>query len=275
MSETRMNTDGAGMSATAAAASDPAPTFIKPSLFMRREMKPVALEKFDGMRDNYPHWITLADYHFRTNEIHYPNDIDKINAIIYAMNEGEAKLWRTNYIVNQAPFIHSFDKFRTLLDSSFMSTNRPQKAQQALKHLKQGTNSAEELISRFRVILSEAGINKFMGMRQNPLTNKFDMDGEADGHGKWLMETFLDCLNKQLREKIQDERDLPVNVQQAMKAAVRIDNQWRDREEEKKNKNTEWTWRDRRAPRVNFRPRWSPPVSDPNAMDIDVLTVEE
>ena len=88
------------------------------------------------------------------------------------------------------------------------------------------------------------------------------------------MEMFLDCLNKQLREKIQNERDLPVNVQQAMKAAVRIDNQWRDREEEKK-KNAEWSWRDRRAPRVQFRPRWSFLPTDPNAMDVDSMTVEE
>ena len=118
-----MNINRAGTSATAAATSDPAPTFINLSLFMRRETKPVVLEKFDGTRENYPHWIALADYYFCTNKIHYPNDIDKINAIIYAMNEGEAKLWRMNYIVNQALFIHSFNKFRTLLDSFFMSTN--------------------------------------------------------------------------------------------------------------------------------------------------------
>ena len=77
MSESRMNTDGAGMSAAAAATSDSAPTFINPLLFMWRETKPVVLEKFDGTRDNYPHWITLADYHFHTNEIHYPMTLTK------------------------------------------------------------------------------------------------------------------------------------------------------------------------------------------------------
>ena len=122
------------------------------------------------------------------------------------MNDGEAKLWWTNYIMNQAPFIHSYEDFRTLLDSSFMPTNHPQKAQQALKHLKQGPDSAEVLISKFQVILSQAGINEFMGMRQDSVTMKFDLKGEADGHGRWLMETFLDCLNKQLKEKIQDEK---------------------------------------------------------------------
>ena len=73
----------AGTSAAAAAIStEPTPTFINPSLFMRREIKPVALEKFNGMRENYPHWIALANYHFHTNDIYYSNNINKINAML-------------------------------------------------------------------------------------------------------------------------------------------------------------------------------------------------
>ena len=117
------------------------------------------LDKFNGDKKKYRHWITLLEYYIASSPALYPTNLDKINVVIYSMNDGTAMNWQTNYIIDQAYKVTTYNQFKSLLDDSFKLEN----AQRDLSALRQGKMSAEKVVAEFKFKMSEMGISECMG----------------------------------------------------------------------------------------------------------------
>ena len=73
---------------------------LVPAFLLKRETWPVAHDKFNSDKKKYRHWITLLEYYIASNPALNPTDLDKIDAVIYSMNNDTSMNWRTNYIID-------------------------------------------------------------------------------------------------------------------------------------------------------------------------------
>jgi len=248
-----------------------------PAFMLKRESRPVALDKFNGDKKKYRHWITLLEYYIASNPALYPTDLDKINAVIYSMNDGTAMNWRTNYIIDQAYKVTTYDQFKSLLDDSFKLENAGAHAQRDLSALRQGKMSAEELVAEFKSKMSEMGISEYIGTTTSVLGG-YDVDPATSGAANIVIGMFKRALNDPLRKKLIELETPPRTLPDWFKKSVVLDNHFREMQEEEKLYASPFKQRYTAPPRrANFRftPRYPSRVEDPNAMDVDAMTVKE
>jgi len=126
-----------------------------------------------------------------------------------------------------------------------------------LRALKQGSKSAEELITEFNLLCGQAGIV-----------------GSGD---TTLISLFQPALNKPLLEKILDSETIPMTIQGWKDKAIQLDNNYqrkmailgKTRENRGQTTNTGQRF---------FRPnnqQIQTQMRDPNAMDVDALSIKQ
>jgi len=145
-------------------------------------------------------------------------------------------------------------KWPTLVEfvqEEFKSENTKEDAIRKLEKLKQGKKRAEELITEFKLLVGDAELS---------------MDDEADP--TYLVRLFCRALNPRLKSQIVYGEKVPKAIKDWFQKAVQFDNNNREAEHMMNEDRDSFTsWRNYGRNRQSQR--------DPDAMDMDRLTIEE
>ncbi|KAG2011928.1 hypothetical protein CC2G_011992 [Coprinopsis cinerea AmutBmut pab1-1] len=111
-------------------------------------------KRFNGNRYHYQAFRDAVDLFFITDDKH-DTDQKKIAFVLALLDEGEARIWRTNYLrqcrKNGKLDLGNFDELLKKLDDTFKQPEEEDEALFALNNMKQRPNErAEQTITRFR-----------------------------------------------------------------------------------------------------------------------------
>jgi hypothetical protein len=190
------------------------------------------------------------------NDAIYNTDKKKILFVLSYMRGGTAGLWKDAFYTakHTANRWGSFADLKTELMTAFSPSDKKGDARAKLKTLRmKGGMTADEYIAEFRTAKSQSGINKDAA----------------------LIEYFMEGIPIPLMEKINTLDNVPITLDDWMKFASRFDNSYRHTKviTARLRGNTGQP----RKKKYNFRnnaPRYVP-SHDPNAMDIDCLSIQE
>ncbi|KAG2019800.1 hypothetical protein CC2G_005203 [Coprinopsis cinerea AmutBmut pab1-1] len=120
-------------------------------------------KRFNGNRYHYQAFRDAVDLFFITDDKH-DTDQKKIAFVLALLDEGEARIWRTNYLrqcrKNGKLDLGNFDELLKKLDDTFKQPEEEDEALFALNNMKQRPNErAEQTITRFREQASLAGLD--------------------------------------------------------------------------------------------------------------------
>jgi hypothetical protein len=188
----------------------------------------------------------------------YHNDEKKIGFVLSYLNDKEAAQWRKAWIERNTraglvwfPF---FGDFIDELNAAFEPVDAVGDAMHKLQTLKQGTRSAKELLTEFNLFCSQARITQ---------------SGDTT-----LINLFQPALNKPLLEKILDGETVPTTIASWKTKAIQLDNNYRRKMailgKTRDNRGQQTTNTGRRFYCPNNQQ-----TKDPNAMDIDALSIKQ
>jgi hypothetical protein len=183
------------------------------------------------------------------------------------MNNGKATNWKEYYLDTPEDPNTGMPNFPTLVTfladvrKAFRATDRVQDAVNRLETLRQGKKIAEELNIEFLQIVGQAG-----------------MDRKTPSDYLHLIRYYRKTLEPRLSHRILFSDDVPKTIDGWMEKAIQLDTNWRmgnlffnqdiktnpskqKVDTNKSNENACW-WRKNKR-------------KDPNAMDVDALTMEE
>jgi hypothetical protein len=226
----------------------------------RKEVRMNMPPEFDGDRKKYRKFKQAVVLYLSVNRHIYTDDEAKIGFTLSYINDKEAAQWRESWIENNTQagtlYFPHFDDFMIELDRAFSPIDAIGDAMHKLRALKQGSKSAEELITEFNLLCGQAGI----------LTS-----GDTT-----LISLFQPALNKPLLEKILDSETIPTTIDGWKNKAIQLDNNYRRKmailgktRENRGQMNTG---------RRFFRPsnqQIQAQMKDPNAMDVDALSIKQ
>jgi hypothetical protein len=196
--------------------------------------------------------ITL---YIEINEDTYNTDKKKIGYALSFMDEGDAKSWRSQFLKSaKTPAgerdLGTWTKFIADLEEAFKPYDAPGDALEELTSLKMGTNSIEDHTARYKTLLHKSGV---------PETSPSAID------------YYRRTLNQPLQKEILRLPTPPKTLKDWYEWAARLDNNYRKMQrvfgrDKKTDKPKEGGGR-----RWNFQKR----ERDPNAMDVDAMSVEK
>ena len=201
--------------------------------------------------------------YLQINKRIYTTSEDKVAFVLSYMTEKEALKWKQMYmhsIINDEGEIifPTFKEFITMLDHYFKPANRTRDVAHQLKMLKQGKKTAEEAIMEFQLLVAEAG---------------YSSDTRSDN--LHLIKKLQDILNPSLTKKILLSEKVPDTVEEWAQKAIDINsNYWSALEILGKYTSKTTPPRTTTPPRVTFNYR-KKEERDPNAMDVDAMSIEE
>jgi hypothetical protein len=247
----------------------------------RGSMKERAINKptpFDGDRKKTETFLQECRVYLHINRGVYTTDEDKIIFILSFMNNKEALRWKQTYLRSiltrdgdmNFPNIHTFIG---LLENYFQPANLGQDAAHQLNLLKQGKKTAEEVLTEFRLLSSQAGY----------------VAETATDH-LHLIERVQRVLNASLIRKIRLMESPPTTIEGWIEKAIFFDNMYRSTMEvlEQKAKEERTTPRNTGPGKANSSRRFdysnyfgnrnartTREKRDPDAMDIDAMSTEK
>jgi Ty3 transposon capsid-like protein len=228
---------------------------------------------FDGDRKKVETFIQECRMYLQINKGIYTTDEDKIIFILSFMNDKEALRWKQTYlrtITNDAGDL-VFPTIKTFVDNLgtyFKPANMSQDAIHQLNMLKQGKKNAEEVVTEFRLLCSQAGFS-----------------AETTTDHLHLIERLQRVLNTSLIKKIMLLEAPPTTIEGWVEKAIFFDTMYRNtmeilgrkNEEDKTNRNRGGSSR-----RFNYSSYFDNRNSqntrdkkDPNAMDIDAMSTDK
>ena len=212
---------------------------------------------FTGKRTDLQRFLQDTFVFLTINKEHYNNDDKKIAFVMSFMTEGDAALWKQEFIsrviresvtANREITFGTYKSFIESLAKSFQPYNAPGDALYAMKHLQLGEGTMEEHLAKFKLLMSQSGLS----------------DSAA------VTDLFRETLPLGLQRPILLSEKPPVTLEEWYDKANAFHGSWRKTQrilgrgpsmELKKE-----------APKKMFT---FPKQRDPNAMDIDRLTTEE
>lgn len=209
---------------------------------------------FDGDRKKVHSFIQECKVYLAINRKVYATDEAKVAFVLSFMTEKEALKWKETYltsITNEEGDIifPTIKKFWELIDEYFKPADWVQDATNKLSILKQGKRPVEELVTEFRLLAAQAG-----------MTN----DTVADN--LHLIRLFHNTLHPNLAKKILFSENVPKTFKGWMDRAIQYDTNYRMAMAILgKPTNGE-----RSTSTSTFRR-----THDPNAMDIDAMSMEK
>jgi hypothetical protein len=176
----------------------------------RKEVRMNLPSEFDGDRKKYKKFRQAVVLYLSVNRHIYDDDELKIGFILSYMNDKEAAQWREAWIEgntrNGQLWFPAYEDFLGEIDRAFNPTDAVGDAMHKLRALKQGSRSAEELITEFNLLCGQAGIG-------------------AAGDTS-LINFFQPALNKPLLEKILDSETIPTTIRGWKEKAIQLDNNY-------------------------------------------------
>jgi len=213
---------------------------------------------FDGKESNYKTWFRILEAYIRAYDNLFPDDQRKINCMLTYMSSGRAAEWAEYFTDEHTKIVQGnrvFDPgmtwadFVKLLDQNFDLRRTKDKARTDLSVLRMKQGELEQYILDFNSLAGRGGY--IMVGQENPC----------------LPGMFLDGLNPRLRDKIEDQKDAPETLASIIDDARRFEKS----HYRKTTKNRVMNWQPNRPSRPAFTPR----ARDPNAMDIDRMSIDE
>lgn len=243
----------------------------------RDSMKERAINKptpFNGDRKKTETFIQECRVYLRINRGVYTTDEDKIIFILSFMNDKEALRWKQTYLrailtPDGDMTFPGIETFIQMLQGYFQPTNMGQEATHQLNLLKQGKRNAEEVLTEFRLLCSQAGYS-----------------AETPTDHLHLIERVQRVLNASLIKKIRLMEKPPTTIEGWIEKAILFDTMYRSTMEVLEQKATE----EHGGPRNklnptkrydysnyfgNRNPRNPKGRKDPDAMDVDAMTTEK
>ena len=124
---------------------------------------------FTGKRTDLQRFLQDTFVFLTINKEHYNNNDKKIAFVMSFITDGDAALWKEEFIGkvirdsiargDNIPF-GSYKKFIESLEKSFAPYNMPGDALDAMKHLQMGEGSFEEHLAKFKLLMSQSGLDK-------------------------------------------------------------------------------------------------------------------
>ena len=187
----------------------------------------------------------------------YITDKPKIGFILSCVNEKKAKDWRELYLkdiedpATRKLVYPTFGTFLTEVHKVFQSADQVQDAIYKLENLKQGKETAEQVVTEFKQLIRQAGLTT-----------------RSTSNNIHLIGLFRKALNYSLAHKIMFGKVIPRTINGWFEKAIQFDTNWREEmaifgSNKKNKKMTNRSW---------YRPAEK---KDPNAVDADTLTFEE
>ena len=206
---------------------------------------------FNGKRDEFDKFLQNILLYLDINDELYNTDKKKIAYALSFMDEGDADSWRAQFLLaarkTSGLELGTWSDFEKNLIEAFKPYDAPGDALEKITMLKMGNNSIEDHISRYKILLSKAGINT-------------DSPSAID--------YFRKSLNIPLQKNLLNLATPPKNLDEWYEWATRLDNNFRKMQrvfgrDLKKKEEPKKHWQFQKRER------------DPNAMDIDALALEK
>ena len=221
------------------------------------ELKLAQPKPFSGKRGELDDFLQDVGLYLAINEKIYNTDTRKIAYALSFMSEGDAKSWKGQFLRNAQNTggfnLGTWDQFQDDLKDAFKPYDAPGDALEELIALKMEKNTIEDHIARFKILLSRSGVPE---------------------NSPSAIDYFRKTLQIPLQRKLLELPTQPKDLKGWYEWASRLDNNFRKMQrilgrnpgkpddKGKMNSNSGRRW--------NFQQR-----KDPNAMDVDAMSIEK
>jgi hypothetical protein len=177
---------------------------------------------FSGKRSEFPAFVDDYRIYLKTNGEHYDNDDKKIAFVLSFFDKGEAAQWKNSFIADKTNNdgeieFRTWKEFRDHLEEDFREVDEKGEALYQLQHLQQGSRTAEDLASEFKILAHKAKLLK----PPNPETDPNDP-------GNMLLQAYFKAaLQQGLHRRILEGESPPKTLDTLISRAIQLDNQWR------------------------------------------------
>ena len=123
---------------------------------------------FTGKRTDLQRFLQDTFVFLTINKEHYNNDDKKIAFVMSFMTEGDAALWKQEFIsrviresvtANREITFGTYKNFIKSLEKSFQPYDAPGDALYTMKHLQLGEGTMEEHLAKFKLLMSQSGLS--------------------------------------------------------------------------------------------------------------------
>ncbi|PPQ91806.1 hypothetical protein CVT25_000362 [Psilocybe cyanescens] len=169
------------------------------------------------------------------------------------MQEGNAVVWKQQFVQNKLNLdtgdidLPTYKEFIDEFQKAFKPEEEDIDALDKLKMLRQKNLTTEQLVTKFKLLVGEAG-----------------MSNDSDTANKLLIETFKTALNPALVQKIIQSEKRPTKIEEWYDKAMSFDRSYR----------LAMAIKGPSQSNARFIPK-STPRKDPFAMDVNVMTTKE
>lgn len=214
---------------------------------------------YNGERTKLKQFVSSVKLYLLVNSEVYKADHQKIAFLLSLLQDKQVALWKEQYLETNLDKLQSISwaEFLKEFETAFKESDTAANALWRIKNLQQGGRTAEDHVNEFKLLVSASGL--LAGAEANDLA---------------VRDYFSESLSIPLRRRILEDANQPASIQDWYDKAILYDNQWRRNRDVfgrarsaggqsgNKPKKT-WTWHQPTTTR------------DPNAMEVDALTVEE
>ena len=124
---------------------------------------------FTGKRTNLRRFLQDTFIFLTINKEHCGNDNKKIVFVMSFMTEGDARLWKEEFIgkvirdsITRGDNVsfRTYKKFIESLEKSFSPYDAPGDALNTMKHLRMGDRNFDEHLAKFKLLMSQLGLDE-------------------------------------------------------------------------------------------------------------------
>jgi hypothetical protein len=223
------------------------------------ELKLNQPKPFTGKREELKKFLQDVKLYLLVNEKIYDNDVKKISFALSFMNEGDAASYKEQLLEvamgKPLPLsLGTWDSFETDLNAAFKPYDAPGDALEEMKMLRMKDNSIEEHNARFKMLVTKS---------------KLDSASPA------VIDYYRESLNIPLQRRILSLENPPKTLPEWYDWAAKLDNNWRRMQRilgRTKESNERNNYQGKK--KNEFKRQFNFTRKDPNAMDVDALTIE-
>jgi hypothetical protein len=223
------------------------------------ELKLNQPKPFTGKREDLKKFLQDVKLYLLVNEKIYDNDVKKISFALSFMNEGDAASYKEQLLeeaMATTPLnLGTWDNFEINLKTAFEPYDAPGDALEEMKALRMGSNSIEDHNAKFKMLVTKSGL---------------------DAKSAAVIDYYRETLNIPLQRRILSLDTPPKDLQSWYDWASKLDNNWRKmqrilgRSRDNNDKKDGYGKKKEEKRRFNFTRK----ERDPNAMDVDALSIE-
>jgi len=235
----------------------------------KTETKPGELKlhqppEFTGKKDDLKYFLQKVRMYLLINKRNYDDDEKKIIYTLSFFKEGtEAGAWSSEFFAEaekKEPIdLGTWNNFVASLKEAFEPYNAPADALESLKALRMGDKTADEHNAVFKTLLTQSKIPK---------------------DASTTIDLYRDSLTIPLQRRIMTLENVPETLENWYKWSAKLDHNFRKMQRvvgKARDSNNSKNSNSKGNPKYEPKKNWNFPRKerDPNAMDVDALTLEK